>query len=72
MTTIHKTETEQLIPTEIADRLKKWVLNNPIHQITLITSTETESMSKVKISMPVGRNLFNQKLVHFLCAALTS
>jgi hypothetical protein len=69
--TIQKTETEQLLRTDIADRLKEWVKNNPIHQITFITSKESDTMSRVKISMPVGRNLFNQKLVHFLCAALT-
>ena len=66
------TATEQLIRSDIAEKLQGWVLNNPIHQITLITTKESDTMSKVRISMPVGRNLFNQKLVHFLCAALTN
>jgi hypothetical protein len=66
----HKTETEQLLRSDVADKLKDWVQKNPIHQITFITSKESDTMSKVRISMPVGRNLFTQKLVHFLCAAL--
>lgn len=70
---IKYSNTEQIVSTDVANKLKSWNDLNPVHQITFnIIENLDGNKSKVRFKMPYGRNLFTQKLVFFLTEALTN